>query len=43
MLQRFGQLATGGWGGAWVRQEVPAAADQGSSDEGLLSHLAHYN
>ena len=28
-----------GVGGAWVRQEVPAAADQGSSDEGLLSHL----
>lgn len=43
MLQRCGQLAAGGWEVAWVRQEVPAAADQGSSDEGLLSNLARYN
>lgn len=42
VLQRCGQLAAEGLGVAWVRQEVPAAADQGSSD-GLLSHLACCN
>ena len=30
-----------GWPGSGRR--LPAAADQGSSDEGLLSHLARYN